>query len=513
MISTVKRIGSLLVACLLMIILCGSPAAADGLLEAMLDIALSADKTIEGTLRIEAGGLLASITAEPESTAMFAAASELLKNGLLRVRYTRVGEGSAIGAALELRGKAMLSLDARTVDDEIFLVTSLLPGKTLVIPAQIVAQAIPAQLSDVLDETLAVALADAAARYGAVVSDWAAQNENIISTREEPIPAEQMRDAAMRSVTLRMTDAQWKGLLRTLAEAFAEDGALQQAVAAAMGSMEPDTLAALARQWADSLGMARGDAIELAVFVGEEEKLVGIEASMEPSPFTPTDVPAPLQGSFTYGHRTLDAERAGDSYTGAFTWGEDSALQAQFSCMDKMPNPILPGQGTEYRGRALLNTPSTGALELEVAGDIRATVEPIAETYDHTFDIVLSQAAQASNTGDLAALLQAPLFSAGFVLHSETKVAELEDFNSRGSFALKMGEPVATIHYTLESSAYTRAEHAENTVLRLDALSPEEMDALMLELSENAQSALLLALSMPGESAALEAYTVNQLPR
>lgn len=484
-------------------------ATAEGLLGAMLDIALKAGKTIEGTLRIEAGGLLSAFSTDAESAEALAAIGGLLDSALLRVRYAQVEEQHVVAMALELQGKEILSLDVWTSDEEIRLESSLLPGKTLVIPAELAAQSITPQISDMMDGALADALAGATERYGAVVNAWAAQNGNIVSIQEEPIPATRTRDAALYSMTLRVTDAQWQALLRGLVDEFAEDTALQQALASLMDGTEPADLAALAQQWADSFGAAQGDVVEATVFLGEEDQLIGLEVSIEPSSSLSTDVPAPLEGSFTYGHQSMDEEHTADSYTASFTWEEDSSLQAQFSRQDKIPNQFLPGQGEKYSGRARLATPETGALELEVAGDITETVDPIEETYNHTFDLMISQAVEGVDAGDLAALLQAPLLSAGFTLSSKTAVTNPENFHSEGAFTLRFGDPLATIHYTLKSSANTPAAHPENTILRLDTLTSDEMTALTLELTENMQTALLSAFFMSGEEPALNAYTLD----
>ncbi|MCL2544706.1 MAG: hypothetical protein FWE77_02175 [Clostridia bacterium] len=499
MTKAMKRIGSLAIACLLtVLLLCAWTAAAEELLEAMTDIALRTGRTIEGTLRIEAEGLLASLGAAPEDAAVFTIASDLLSNGLLRVRYTQIGEQSVIGAALELRGETVLSLDVRTLDGEVALQTSLLPGKTLVAPAELIAQSFAAQVPSALDDALLEALAGAAERYGAVIGDWAMQNEGIADVLEEPLPETQTRNAAARSVTLRVTDAQWQELLRGLAEEFAKDDALQQALASQIGYavVEPAFLAAMAQQWAGSLGAPQGNAAEVAVFFGEEGQIVGIDVRIEPSASSPADAPGPLQGSFAYGHRSIDAGHGADSYTGSFAWGEGSELQAQFYRRDRVPSPLLPALGEEYGGRALLRTPDAGALELEVLGNVRRTMEPMAETYDHTFDIRLSLQAESADGDALFQMLQAPLLDAGFALSSQTEAVGAEDFRSQGSFALRLMGLEAAIHYTLESSAYVPAGPPENTVVRLDALTPEERDALTRELEENAQGMLMRLSSM-----------------
>lgn len=511
MTKTIRKIGSLMAACLLAVVLpFSSAASAEGLLEAMTDIALREGRTIEGTLRIEAGELLAALGMSPEGLEdpASAAAIDLLSNGLLRVRYSQVGEQSVTGVALELRGETVLTLDMRTLNDEIALETSLLPGKTLVMPAELVTQSVAAQTPVLPDGDLMEAMAGAAERYGTVVGNWATQSEGIVSELEGPIPATQTRDAATRAMTLHVTDAQWQELLRNLAAEFVKDDALKRALASQMGA-EPAELSAMVQQLVDSFEAPQGNAVEMTVFLGDADQIVGIDMTVEPPTSSPADAPAPLQGSFTYGHRSIDAEHAADTYEASFTWGDGYELQAQFGRQDKIPNQFLPDEGEKYGGRAMIRTPDTGALELEVSGDIRRTVEPINETYDHTFDIRLSQKPESVEAGDLAQMLQAPLLEAGFALSSQTEVVGSEDFRSQGSFTLKLMGLEAAVHYTLESSEYTPEEHPENTVIRLEELTSDETDALMLELMENAQGLLGSPQALSERAPALQSYTLD----
>jgi hypothetical protein len=511
MTKSMRKIGSQLLACLLtMLLLCGSAASAEGLLEAEMDIALREGRTIEGTLRIEADGLLSVLAAGAEDpAATLAAASDLLNSSLLRARYTQAGEQRVISAALELRGETLLSLDVRMLNGEIVLESSLLPGKTLVMPAELVTQAIIAQAPSVQDDEWMAALASALARYGAVAGSWAMQSEGIFNALEQPIPVTQTRDAVARSVVLRVTEAQWQDLLQGLAAEFVKDDALQQMLASQMNGVEPDALAALAQQWAGSLGAPQDGAVQVTAYLGEENQIVGVDARIEPAASSLADASKPLQGSFAYGHRSIDADHAADSYEGSFTWGDGSELQAQFYRQDKVPNQVLPAQGEKYGGRATIRTPDTGALTLEAQGDIRRTVEPINEAYAHTFDVRLSQKAEGLDAEALGQLLQAPLLEAGFALNSQTEAIGTEDFRSQGSFTLKLMGQEAAIHYTLASSAYTPAEHPENTVLRLDALAPEELDAITRELGENAQKMLNGMQSSSEKPPALYAYEVD----
>lgn len=513
MTQTIRRLGSLLLACLLTIpLLCGSAAHAEYLLEAMTDIALRAGRTIEGTIRIEAANLPALLSSGQDGSgaAALAVAGDVLNNGLLRVRYTQEEERRTIGVTLELRGETVVSLDVRALSDAIAVETSLLPGKTLVMPAQLAAELLAAEMPSALDDETLGAFVGVAERYALIAADWAAQSEGVFSATEAPVAATQTRDAAARSMTLRVTDAQWQALCLSLAEAFSKDDVLLQALAPLMGGAEPDALATAARQWAESMGAPQGVAVEASVFLGESDRIVGVDARIEPTAAVPEDASNLPVGSFAYSHRSIDADRAADSYEASFAWGEDSALQAKFSRLDKMPRPLLPAEGEEYGGRALLRTPSAGALELMVQGDIRRTVEPIAETYDHTFDARLSQATESSDGTDaLAQMLQAPLLEAGFTLSSQTEAIGTDDFRSQGSFALRLLGLETAVRYTLESSLYTPAEHLENTVVRLDALAPAEMDALLLELKENALLLLANLASLKEKPPALQTYAVD----
>lgn len=507
-----RKIGSLFVSCLLVVLLLfSSVATAEGLLEAMTDIALGEGRTIEGTLRIEAGDLLAALEMSPEGSeaSALAAAIDLLNNGLLRVRYSQVGEQNVTGIALELGGETVLTLDMRTLGEEIALVTSLLPGKTLVMPAELVMQAVAAQMPVSLDGDLMEALADAATRYGTVVSTWVTQTEDIVNALEEPIPATRTRDAVARSMTLRMTDAQWQELLRNLAKEFAEDDMLLQVLTLQIGGLEPAELSAMVQQAIDSFDAPQGNAAEVTAFFGDEDQIVGINVTIEPPMSSPADAPRLLQGNFAYGHRSIDTEHAADSYEASFAWDEGYALQAQLYRQDKVPNQILPNLGETYGGRVLISTPDTGAFELEMSGNIRRTVEPINETYDHTFDLWLSQKAESTEAGNLTQLLQAPLLEEGFALSSQTEVVGIEDFRSQGSFALKLMGQEAVIRYTLESSTHMPEEYPENTVVRLDALTSAETDVLIMELMESIQRLLGNQQAVFEKLPALQAYTLD----
>jgi len=474
-----------------LLLVCGATASADGLLEAMIYIALGEGRTIEGRLRLEAGDLLSSLGGTPESMQAMAILNDLLSNGLLHVRYTRVGEQDVVGIALELREETAVSVEARIAEDGIALNTSLLPGKTLVFPAELFEEAVSILLPPILDEVYLEALAGAVERYSALMNSWMAQTEGVLSVTGEQTPATQMRDAITDVITARVTHTQWQALLRFLAEEFIQDKAFQQVLTSRADGMDPEMMITVVQEMIDTMDAPNDAAVEVTLSFGEDDQIAGLDVRIEPPVSSPAGASAQLQGSFEYSHRAIDSERAADSFLASFTWGVDSELRAQFYRRDRLPNTALAHEGMEYGGHASFRTPYTGALDLDVLGDIRYTVEPMMETFEHSLLLRLSEKNDDPDLGDMALLLQAPLLDAGFTLNTQTQAIELADFYHAGAFVLKLMEIEVGLEYMLESSAYMPEEQPNQTVIWLDELSREELSELMQELQMNTMMLLL----------------------
>jgi hypothetical protein len=303
------------------------------------------------------------------------------------------------------------------------------------------------------------ALAEAAMKYIAVIEAWVVENEGIYTVNEEPAPALQTRDAAAYSMTFRVTDAQWQDLLRSLADEFMSDDALLRELASQAGDIEAKDLAEAVSQFINTLGEPNDCLVEAAVFYTGEGQAVGVDARLE----APETMP---QGKFSYGHVMIDAEHSADSFEGVFTWGGGYAAAARFGFSTKALHPVLPGKRVEYGGGAHMNLPYAGALELEVLGNITHNVEPIEESYEHAFDLRLSQKPDSDPANDLIQIFQLPLLDMGFILKSQTKAIIMDDFLSNGSFTLKIMGLEAAINYTLQSITFEPVHKPDNTIIQ-----------------------------------------------
>jgi len=280
-----------------------------------------------------------------------------------------------------------------------------------------------------------------------------------------------------------VTDAQWQDLLRLLADEFMKDDALLRELAAQSGNTEPEDWVETVSQFINALGEPIDCFAEATIYYGDEGQIVGMDARLE----APEEMP---RGIISYGHLTIGDERSGNTIDGSFSWGEGYKVVAHFSYSDQPDSPILHGKHAEYYGKALVNTPSAGAFELTVLGIIAQIVEPIEESYDHRFNLRLSQMPDANVTNDLTQLLQAPLLDVGFTIKSRTEAIVMDDFLSEGSFTLKIMGQEAAINYTLKSIIYEPVSQPDNTIIEFELLSPEETEALTYEALQNLMQSL-----------------------
>lgn len=470
-----KRIGKMTIVCLLMVaLLVGSTASAAGLLEAMVDIALRAGRTIESTFRIEGGAFLAAIGSGllGYDDDAIATVSELLNNGLLRVRYTKVDEQDVVGMVLELRGEVVASLDVQMQEGQFALETNLLPGKTLVMPVESSMQSFVTQNPVTQDTELMEVLAGVAERYGALIEDWINRSENAVSltSYEVPIDATQTRDAISSSNTIRITGAQLSALVHNLVEEFVKDTALQQALSPHFNGMDPMTLASFAQQIDQSMGVALDYMMEITISHGMGDKLVGIDMGI----YAQTETA--IEGSSAEGYQP--------------------SLQVHFDRKDiTADNPL--DKRIEYVAGITFGIPVSDTLTIAVKGNLYEKVEPIDESYHHFAHVEISQGNQVLPSDDPAQVQMQGDIS----INNDTKVIVSDDFVHQGAFALQMMGQQVAIRYTIESTRYKPQAYPGNSIIRLDMLSSEESDALTQELQVAVMGALGKLLS-----------TTSQLP-
>ena len=490
--GTMKRIGSMVLVFVLVTLPLGTMALADGLLQAMLGISLREGRTIEGTLSIDGGDILASFSPIDgnEGAAELALITNLLNNGLIRARYSKVDEQDVVGLAFQFSGDDLITLDVRPQGDGIALETSLLPGRTFVADMQISPETILEQMPVTLDDDMVVALSDAPDRYGPVFEKWAAEFPVTITVHEVPVPATETRNAVSTTIDTRVTAEQLSSLLRGLAEAFAGDTALQTAIAQQMGGMDPASLAAMAQILAGSPIVPTGSALAIAISLDQDGELAGIDVNTALVSTSP-DEPAP-QGRFTF---SLKSSGEGNEYL-LFeiesSWDGHSSFNARLMGGNTTPLPMYSEVPKRYSLVAVYDTPDTGALKVQAMAVTYKNVEPIGESFSYNFDVYLSA---AEGPDDLkTGMPMAPLFEAGFSLKSQTDVVVPDDFVSMGSLLLRLMRQTMTVQTSLKSTTFVPTIPTGNTIVKINELSESELDALTQELQANVAAVLRGAL-------------------
>ena len=455
--KTMRKLISLLLACLLTLLLaCGSFASAEGLMEAMIDSALRAGRAIEVTFRVDAEFLLSILEmsmdpSDPNSDVM-ATAISLLKNGLVRVRYSQVGEQMVVNAALELNGTPQMTADIWTQGEELLLATNLLPGRAFAMAVPDIAAGDGSPSTAAPEDALLALGADTVDRYVDTFQEWLKNNPETITIQRVPTAATQTRDAAATSIALRTTDAKLLLLLNLLSGTFMKDEALIELLAPQF-DMAKENMRTLPQHFLNMLSMPRYQPIEATLFLGDQNQIVGMDAAIQPPTMSPPDAPAPLVGSLVYDHRSTDANHTNDAYTASFTWGAGSLL--------------------------------------DMKGTIQHAMEPILETYDHALSFNFTQAAETPAGVDETQMLMMSMdIAADMKLSSKTEVVLPDDFLTQIALTIEAMGMGATVHMTIGSVQHTPVTHPSAAIQKLDAIEAEEMAALTQELTDNLGKAL-----------------------
>lgn len=257
------------------------PVRADGLLEESMQAAYEAGHQVEGTVSIRLGDGLGLFL--PEQT--FSAVQQVLQQTRIRTRWAKDEAGEPVlGLQMSIQDVELLTGELRVAGDSALVTTSLLPGKTLLLPAEGVAGLVEQPLQAQLDGQMEALLGEAGERYLGVLAAWAGRVEGAYTASELETAPTDVRGGSVRSDHLVVTAAQVKDLLVLLADEFAKDEALQSALGQSLQASGQDIdmkeLTAALSQGVQGL-MPLDGALKLDIYQGGDAEIVGVDLMMD----------------------------------------------------------------------------------------------------------------------------------------------------------------------------------------------------------------------------------------
>lgn len=423
----------------------------------------------------------------------FAAIQKVLSTTTL---WISIAQGSAglPEVSLELRigetpianGRAWLA------DEHLAVVTSLLPGKTLLIDATELFkefEGMGEQLT-ALGEDLGV-LSASIESCVAIIVDWASTTEGLVSASEETTEAIPWQDASVQSLTLRVTPGQLKELLTKLTKELAKVEGQTKIISVNATSLED--IEALkptdnAMEWIIRMdaqgGIAAIEGAVPAMFEGSAaEGVIGYQH------FTANSAQFPLMDTSHEMHNfvvKVTEEGVGSSSASVSVAAAPDAPKGSVNILihqsDKVSSTII-------------------ALDHNYAGTQEADRETLeSQTSLKVQQIPNSPAQPGDSDAVLSGMEATTLLSARADLTSETWARGEDGFLCESTLGISLMDiPLGRMLVTSSSSAYASPDIRGNETVDLAALDEERGAALNEELNAGLEQAIALAMSQSPE--------------
>ena len=474
-----------------------------------IEQAMEAGKQLQLSFFVQIGELVTTQMQLPPE--MLTGITQALDTAEVRLAVAQDAQGMpVITVAALLKDTSMVDATLRFGEAGILIDTSLLTGKTLMMPYEAVmslvegfAAELPPQVSSLMagedidvfagvgDMADTDAIFSSLGAYGQIVTTWVdANREDMIFYEEQPFAATATRNAAVSRGTIRMQPEQLRALTLALVEQFAQDTALQNAMFSVMDQsglttqITPD-------QIRDDIGgeiaalQAADGALVIEVYMDESDMPVGIDIAL-----TPMFVELPLTTTFAYDYS------GDDTYGGialrAFGPSEEGnqyAVDMRFQGDQR--NPQAPQGAMSIR---VANEGPSGNSAMVLLGDFDATYADTREALTASLEFLMEENApstdgKASNATPISSAQQ--LFRLD--VNSVTEALAGDDFTCDTTVKLDaMGSNVGTLRILLASADFLPTDTSGNTVVDLSTLDEAGMETL----NQDMQSGLMRVLFM-----------------
>ncbi len=472
----------------LVLVMClALPAQAEGLLGKCMEAAYQEGRQVEANISAQLGSGLALFMPED----MYGAVQQLLEETRIVTRWAKDEAGEpVIGLELSIRDVQLLTGEARLAEGGLAVTTSILPGKTLILPIESVG-AMAQQLPVELDDQTAAMMAEAGERYLGIFAIWAQEMEGVYTESDQEIDATDTRGGSVRADHLVVTAEQLQELLVRLADEFASDEALQtvlgqylQASGQEIDMAELST--ALSEGTRNMVPLADG-AVRMDFYQDADAEMVGLDFAMDP---LFEDAP---QTAFAQYDRLI--EDGLDSYTfqGKLGLGEEGGMAATKISYRTMESHTEPTIDTELLLLGMVQEAGADPISQITLTDERHFEEGDGqERMVDTLTLTMEQLAP-----DGSAAEDAMPMTCAVDTQSVTSAGAGEDFESDSTATLTfMGMEMGAISLKLASGEYIPQDISGNAVIDLSQATAEDQQALMEELQTGLMQAVVSAVAV-----------------
>lgn len=427
-------------------------------------------------LRAEMGETMKmALVGDPDQ---FALIEKVLKETEIEARFAQVGDTVELQLALIVSGESVVSGKLYVVEDGLAMVTSLLPGKTLLVPSTKLLEMFEGmQVSGQMDMEVWTELAAVIEDYSAQIQAYFESQPDVAQVIEEPTAATQTRDASASHAIVTFTAEQIKELALLADKAIYQNPRFHSFLAQ-ITSEDVEVVAEECAEFTQAIEALKTVEGQMTVAAYEnEDDLVGLDLKLEQ-----IFEQAPMEMEATY-DRLTKGTQVSHTVRGTGTSKEDdSAMSFVFSSMQDRPNANTKNNEVHFSGESLLAGEPFGNMKLDFAKttQLNGAIE--------TTNATLAVSAESKDMGEE----ETPRMSIGgfgsmkMTVDSKTEALAGDDFISRttADFAL-MGMSMFKLEWTLSSGEYVPEDLSGNTVVDITAMSDEEDDELTAELQTN----------------------------
>ncbi len=461
-------------------------------LTARLFQAISNNRRVEGSLQFELG-MQAPIPAE-----FVTAVSETLKVAKLSGSFAQDEMGGELGFRLDIADQAAVEGKLLLDADGITLVTSLMPQKAFHISYGEIEELLKElPIADLFSEETMQVLNNSAPKYFDVIGSWMMSAFNNEETTENAVPATDVRDAAAKQETIRITGKQYKDLYVSLIDTFAADAELQQLLIKMGGTTqeEMDKAIAEAKKVFGELEPTEDGALVMTASLDDVGNLVGFDGAMG-TLFKDME----MSSNIRYDYSSKEPGKA-HAFQYDVNIGEDKTEFALRYAYDDSQDRVRTQETSvrwNFGGVNAVNVSAVEQSKYEIHGATETVNGERVVTVGR--ENVLAELLKDENlSAETRALLKdAKIGQSEMRMPYRGSVTTLvgDDFIAKyEAQSVVDGDELAKVFYTLSSGEYKRADLTGKTIIEVVKLTPEEWATLAQEAQVGAQQAMMAAMS------------------
>lgn len=421
----------------------------------------------------------------------FNAVQQLLADTRIVARWAKDEAGlPVVGFEIGIQDVQVLDGTMRMAEDTVAVETSLLPGKTVLMPLNSLGELAQQQPLPVqVDGQTAALFEGALETYLGIVTSWAMETDGLFTQSEIETASTDIRGGAVRSDHLLVTAAQLKDLLVRLLGEFEKDAELQSALDAflsANGDYEGSMSDAAKELYESARGLAPLDgALKLDMYSGSEGDLVGLDLLMDP-------MFEGLAGT-AFAQYDMLTEDGYEAYAFqarlGFEDGGMAATKVSYSVEESHTEPVLK---SDLLLRGMFQPTDADLISQITLTDARQTEQSEGqERLTDTIEFTMESLGPDGTGRDGGSAQPSVAISTQAITNEEASDA----FNSDISVLLQaLGMEFATLYLNLAADEYVPADTSGNMVIDLSVTTPEEQDALAEELQMGLMTALMNAM-------------------